>query len=728
MIRRFLLSLMLIALLGACTGQRLESPDRPWAYADLRALDPSDDPNPASDITAVYAREIGSDLQIRIDLLDIPLTPNYTLDLLLDTRPGGSTVCPLQCTTTLQWDFDIHIPAEDAPSVFKQNLKPAPKLTPRVMRDPALDTLTISLNRNSLPAHFCFQVFALSSNTWPDDQSAVVCSDDPPPQTRAPLLLAFDDTFEAQTPAQALRAWDGAHTGPLGARHGLGILVEAAARYQIPIALLDLKTPARLSALDTVGGTGGLHNLLAADLLLTPDVVYAHPADVSLAFSRQSALDFGFPTSLFLYGAVAPQSSYRFQFASLPQTDHLVHAAGITYIPLPQSSPETLPTPDGPTLALRRQILQAALSQDPTQVVLLGGDLAQSVWGSPDYIEPTLAYLAARPWVWLLNGDDLQTFPTRQASQAELLTLQNRSATHLTDAQQKVLSKLRKSPTNAATTSAWRMFFALIAPTSDPALADLRSQYLGQVNLLLAASQWAAQPDPIATCEADLDGDGRSECILASDRIYAIFDPQGAHLDFLFARDQSGIHQMIGPSSQLALGLSDPSQWNPKLGEASDPGVTPGAFTDQDDPWGAYTGKFDGNRLILSAQNGTRVKSFELTGTGLRITYQSKSAVITSIPLIVEPQARFRPGWAGSYRSQAIAGGFSWGPQDSLKLVVQAEGPVSIRAFNESLTWLTQPEDPDFAYPAGHYLPFPLAMVQISGPDKFTIQLDIIQK
>jgi hypothetical protein len=728
MIRRFFLSLMLIALLSACAGQRLETPERPWAYADLRALDPSDDPNPSSDITAVYVREIGSDLQIRIDLLDIPLIPNYTLDLLLDTRPGGSTVCPLQCATTLQWDFDIHIPAEDAPSVFKPNLKPVPKLTPRVMRDPALDTLTLSLNRNSLPAHFCFQVFALSNNTWPDDQSAVVCSDDPPPQTRAPLLLAFYDTFEAQTPAQALRAWDGAHTGPLGARHGLGMLVEAAARYQIPIALLDLKTPARLSALDTVGGTGGLHDLLAADLLLTPDVVYAQPADVSLAFSRQSALDFGFPTSLFLYGAVDPQSGYRFQFAGLPQTDHLVHAAGITYIPLPPSSPETLPTPDGPTLALRRQILQTALSQDPTDMVLLGGDLAQSVWGSPDYIEPTLAYLAARPWVWLLNQNDLQTFPTRQASQVELLTIQNRSAAQRTDAQQKILSRLLDAPANTATTSAWSMFFALTAPTGNPDLAELRSQYLGQVNLLLAASQWGAKPDSIATCEVDLDGDGRSECILASDRMYAIFDPQGAHLEFLFTRDQSGIHQMIGPSSQLALGLSDPSQWNPKLGEASDPGVTPGAFTDQDDPWGTYTGKFEDNRLIFTAQNGTRVKSFELTGTGLRSTYQSKAAVTTQIPLIVEPQAGFHPGWAGSYRSQAIPGGFSWGPQNNLRLAVQAEGQVSIRSFNESLTWLTQPEDPDFAYPPGHYLPFPLAMVQISGPDKFTIQLDVIQK
>ena len=138
--------------------------------------------------------------------LDIPPTPDYTLDLLLDTRPGGSTVCPLQCATTLQWDFAIHIPAEDAPSVFKPNLKHVLKLTPRVTRDPALDTLTLSLNRNILPAHFCCPVFTLSNNTWPDDQSAVVCSDDPPPQTRAPLLLAFYDTFEAQTPAHGGRA------------------------------------------------------------------------------------------------------------------------------------------------------------------------------------------------------------------------------------------------------------------------------------------------------------------------------------------------------------------------------------------------------------------------------------------------------------------------------------------------------------------------------------------
>ncbi len=85
-----------------------------------------------------------------------------------------------------------------------------------------------------------------------------VRSDAQPPVNRAPVLVAFWDAFPVTTPAQALRRWDGAHTGPLGERHGLLHILDAAGQYSVPVALLDIKNPASLAALDFMGNIPGI--------------------------------------------------------------------------------------------------------------------------------------------------------------------------------------------------------------------------------------------------------------------------------------------------------------------------------------------------------------------------------------------------------------------------------------------------------------------------------------
>ena len=83
--------------------------------------------------------------------------------------------------------------------------------------------------------------------------SAAVFWDNPLP-AKAPLLLAFWDALPANTPAQLLQRWDGAHTGPYGSRHGLKHLLAAVEEYEVPVALLDLKDPtSTLSGLDLIG-------------------------------------------------------------------------------------------------------------------------------------------------------------------------------------------------------------------------------------------------------------------------------------------------------------------------------------------------------------------------------------------------------------------------------------------------------------------------------------------
>ena len=106
-------------------------------YADLRLLDPLDDtPTPSTDILAVYTRTIGSDLEIRVDLLDLPLTPDYHLQILLDTLPGGNP-----------WDLMIDLPANDRPTVTPVNANLIPRLSPGPMagyRHRAFQSLYVS--------------------------------------------------------------------------------------------------------------------------------------------------------------------------------------------------------------------------------------------------------------------------------------------------------------------------------------------------------------------------------------------------------------------------------------------------------------------------------------------------------------------------------------------------------------------------------------------------------
>jgi hypothetical protein len=92
------------------------------------------------------------------------------------------------------------------------------------------------------------------------------------------LLLAFWDIFPAFSPAQSIRKWDGAHTGPYGERHGLALLLKNIKRYSTPAVLLDLRSPPALSALDHMQALSLVRELVNRKLLILPDVLPGSPS------------------------------------------------------------------------------------------------------------------------------------------------------------------------------------------------------------------------------------------------------------------------------------------------------------------------------------------------------------------------------------------------------------------------------------------------------------------
>jgi hypothetical protein len=673
---------------------------RDWSLADLRVLDPVDsDASPSTDILAVYTRAIGFDIEIRVDFLDLPLDPDYDLKILLNTVPGGNP-----------WDLVIDIPAKGSPKVTPASAD----LIPRVIRDPWLDTVTVRINRRALPRPFTMKVisFAAGAST-PADETVAVRSDALPPTQRAPFVIAFWDVFPAATPAQALRLWDGAHAGPRGERHGLKYLLGAVAQYDIPVALLDLKIPENLAVLNYMGVLPQIRKLDSHDLLILPDVAYGDPAGTSLTFSRRAADGFLLATSQFVYSSTGIRVNSPAQFLALDTNTRIARSGGTRLIPLPAAD-DLQATTDGPPLDVRRALVNTAFSGDDTRLLVLGGDLAQSTWGNEDSAGPTFAWLAAHPWIQPLKSNDLMTFPTSVAIQR---------AGGSPPAGSPYQTRLINAYPNPLTDSAWQTYFMLTSPTTDQKLIALRENYFGQIGELLSASTWARHPSVSTSCDQDLNNDGQFECVISNLQYYAILDPVGARLTNLFYLNGSGPHQLVGPSSQFTIGLSDPSEWQPDLGQAADPSVIPGAFSDDTLTWTTFASKVSSGSIEFTSPDGSRRKIYTLLGSGLEITYNNATSVSTRIPLAVDSNAfYFQPsGYSGTQTSTA----WIWGQTKGVNVRISTTSSFSIQSFTDSMPYLSQPENPDLPYPAGHYLPFPLSVIEIQGDGNFTVRINV---
>jgi hypothetical protein len=156
-----------------------------------------------------------------------------------------------------------------------------------------------------------------------------------------------------------------------------------------------------------------------------------------------------------------------------------------------------------------------------------------------------------------------------------------------------------------------------------PELTDLRAIYSDQVGTFRFAAAWAKSPQPIQEWTADLDLDGLPECLLATSDSLAIFDLLGGRLLVLFHISDGQVHQIIGPTSQFLVGQADPSSWDLTAGEASDPGVIPGAFVDGLPPWDLYQPKFSPNSLTLTAPGGNLVKTFTIKENSILVDYDT---------------------------------------------------------------------------------------------------------
>lgn len=756
------LFLMIVATqVVACVPQETNQPGDAWHYADLRILAPFDQIDLEGDFIAGYTRIAGSDFQVRLDLLDLSGPPLADYYVALDYKPGGSRILPLGGEASMAWDVLLYLPAAGIPRAFNppsiansaleagtgSYWETRRDLIPRIIRLPWQDFIQISINKHALPAtvkDIQVQVFSTEADAVEiRDSIGPFRSEGLPPQ-KAPLLLTFWNSLPAYSPAQSLRKWDGAHTGPYGERHGLSILLGNVRKYSVPVTLLDLRSPAGLSSLDFLKKISLIQELSEDKLLTLPDALPGSPtfplfpdglpdwaSSDYLDFANQVSEQFNIPGSRFLYSPrrlANTENDYVLYFS--PDGYNL--QAG-RWIPLPPQIPfEPQANPDGFPLDIRKLLIKNALlrTSAPSSfpLLILGGDLQESTFADPASSNATLSYIANHPWIQPLNRDDLNALPAGVNPQS----LPGDTSPSNIDqfSPSGVLTNFPEPgtpPSNPLYLAALENALSLYAtlPPEPSSLAELRASYSGQPGILLAAADWAENPYTSEDCIVDLDLDGIPECILATGEQFAVIDPLGARLVAYFYHNEEGAHQIITPSSQFLVGLADPSSWHLEYGEGADPAGIPGAFSDSAAPWPLYQVSHLSNRLIFRAPDQQISKVYSFIDDGLEIAYHTEVPVSGQIPVAIDPWQIFTLNWSDLYSYHSVDGGYRISVRDGLSVDIISDLPLNSASFSDSQEYLNEPEDPNFDYPNGHYLLFPMTAIAYAGQTDFSFQIKI---
>ncbi|MBI4732721.1 MAG: hypothetical protein HY781_11485, partial [Chloroflexi bacterium] len=122
---------------------------------------------------------------------------------------------------------------------------------------------------------------------------------------------------------------------------------------------------------------------------------------------------------------------------------------------------------------------------------------------------------------------------------------------------------------------------------------------------------------------------------------------------------------------------------------------------------------------VLTLTDAGRVKTFRLAETGLEVRYQDTGPVSALIPLAVDPQAFYLS--PSGYLAVLAPGSWTWGPGSGIRAEVRTDADLSAYGFTVSKVFMGLPEDPDQEYPAGHYFPFPFALVTVRGEGEFIV-------
>ncbi|MFZ2098603.1 MAG: hypothetical protein WAV05_18375, partial [Anaerolineales bacterium] len=513
-----------------------------------------------------------------------------------------------------------------------------------------------------------------------------------------------------------LRSWAGAHTGPMSSRHGLKYLLDSAFMSKTPIYIPDLITIDNLSALDYVNALYKVKELINQGILNTENV-----GEVT-----------NWENSFYIfYNMIGNDENILNYLSYNDYAQYNKNSHDCALVP----GQHTLSSDDMSSLLDCKKSLIAYAINRPTLPIIMGGDFSVSLFGDPNISLEVFRYVATHPWLQVLSNDLFTTdyhssFFSNVVKQfpkelPESHTQSNGAETS-SEIYNTIEEALSHSPDNIITNVARQVYQRLVQPIPKES-RSLRNNYLGQIGNLVAAAEWVENPNSNVSCSSDLDFDGHNECIMANNNIFAIVDPDGGYIPFVFAVDDYSIHQIIGPTWEFIVGLSDPSEWDIQRGLLSDPAQMLGAFADNYHDWNNYDVLNSDGKIILVSGNKSIRKELFLYENGLHVEIYNLTNLPASynIPIVVDPWVRYTPGWGDLYISGKSTHSFYWGINQGVGVEINSTNQINSFAFNDTRAVMSYPEDPNFDYSRGHYLPFPIALTIVTATDELSVDIII---
>jgi len=747
----FCIIILFVALIPATKSeqsQQLGNID--WKYSDLKAFDQPGEINPGADLVAVYFRESDHRCEIRLDLLASSLEVIPEAYFLIDFLPGGQNYVRIaneKINTSVEWDFALRLLPNDfiqhiEPEISSSSIIYTTPLQIKAKRNFEQDTIEIQFRCDAigieLPGAKIGIILVDPSETDLGsriDQSTAILIDSAPPAS-ANILMLFTETFAGKTPAQAVKNWDGAHTGPESARHGLSHLLKAVDFYRVPVFLVDLKTPQNLSALDAIGVLHDLIRLEQEELLILPDYSFIQlssepefslPTNVysdALSWSKQVSKEMGLASSTFFTASQWPQTAdlpagYQFFLpAASPvmQQINICKSGQIKFLCSPPPQDVTINYIQhqneigsaGLTISARETLILSAM-RNKGEIVVFGGSLAQSVWGNIGISDRVFKYFQSHPWINPVNSNDLLTWVVSPEAIVEFkptAVTQPKSVDGKLPVEfdipqalvNSITERLNQLPLNSVTTFARQSFYALLS-TNNPQQHQLNAASLGQIGHLIYAAKWASGPETQLDCNNDINWDGINECIISTKNIFASFDTIGGSMVSAFALTDTGIEQIATSSYQVANGLSDPFRWKSELGVHGDPDAPGAALVEPAFANKEFLSRIEGNSLFFESSDGTIKKEIRLFADRIRIDYQLATPQVIQFQSSSNPWERYSANWRERYAKKTILTNMQF--QET--------------AFWQPLPYLNEPEDPNFDYGRGFFTLFPFDIFTFQG-------------
>jgi len=729
-----------------------------WKYSDLQLLDPVDALKPEQDLIALYTRVNDQSFQIRVDFLDLISPSSQDIYIAMDTNPGGSgqiaTINDSSLEVNINWDYLISIPASGKVQVINSHQEPVDGMGLLILRDTFQDAIVLSFNQKTLPINWNLtklQVIVTSPNQQVAvDQIGPISIDSPSP-SKVRVLFVFWNTFSSTTPAETLRSWAGAHSGPMSSRHGLKYLLDDAARTKSTVFLLDLLKPETMSALDYLNVLPRIRALVNQGVIGLPGTVpFSEIIPTGMNYSGRSELNINaiwhIQKNINSVMLTNISDLCLFEESYECNENNVLFLSDYDYAQIIDSNIcslsfsneiETLELPEL-LYGCKARFILSGISNSPHPVII-GGDFSNSLLGDPAISSALFTYIYNHPWIHIETITDIKMDLVTQPKTPLTLFSSRADTTHNSSPETRpeinpftssndhpIYTALLEAPGNQFTDLAWQIFASLTQPSS-PDLAPLGVNYIGQIGFIVAAAKWADRPTAIATCNIDLDYDGKKECILSTKEIFLTIEPEGGYVPFVFTRDARGNHQIIGPTWEFILGISDPSVWDPTYGVQSDPDQILGAFFDGFNDWQLYKFEVGDNNIIINRVDMAMRKSFSITDGKIHVDVQapSTSVKVTQIPLVIDPWMRFTSGWGNQYTFTQTPVGYQWG-LNSINLVeIRTSTQSFFYPFNISHDSLDFPEDPNFEYSRGHYLPYPIALAEIHSFGNYSVDIII---